>query len=368
MNLPLAWPWLVLAVGMAVVVAVGSARVIQGLARRWKIVDRVERAPHRKHQSRPIPLLGGLAIYISFVCITGALWEPLTQGYLLPKHLVGLWLAGGVIMIGGWLDDWKQLRPGLQIIFPLLAAGIIILSGIGINYITNPFGGVLSLQQWDWTVFIRQGIPYRLTLWADLFTLLWLLTSSYTTKILDGLDGLVPGVGIIGALIVALVSFTAGVNQPETGVLSLVFAAACAGFLVWNWSPAKMYLGEGGSVFIGFMLGVLAIISGGKIATALLILGLPLIDIVWVVFRRLIIERRSPFRGDTLHLHFQLKRLGWSDRQIVALYYFLISSFGISTIWLHGQTKVIVLSGLVVVTVSLLVWLHYYVQRHHVSV
>lgn len=366
----LSWPVILLATVAAFSFSAGGAWIMQRVARQFGMVDRVERSPERKRRpgrtpsDQAVPLLGGVAIYVSMVLVTAVLWQPLTDGYVLPKYIVGLWLAGAVLMLGGWLDDWKQLRPQQQILFPIVAVWLIIASGIGIDYITNPFGGVIRLQQWSWTVLWLGGLPYHLTLWADVFTLIWLLTSSYTTKILDGLDGLVPGVGIIGALIIALVSFRPEVGQPETGVLSIIFAAACAGFLVWNWSPARMYLGEGGSVFIGFMLGVLAIISGGKIATALLILGLPLVDLIWVVVRRWLIEHRSPLAGDTLHMHFQLQQLGWSDRRIVLLYYGLISVFGLSTVWLEGKAKVVALVCLVVLTVTILVWLYGQVQQH----
>lgn len=351
----------------AVVVAFGSAvlstLLVKRFAQRAHVVDRAERAQFRKLHRHAVPLLGGVALYASFVFTTAVFWGPLTGGYLLPKHLIGMWLAGFVLMVGGALDDWKQLRPARQFFFPLLATIIIIASGIGINFITNPFDGTIGLQQWEWTVLWRNGLPYKLTLLADLFTLAWLLMTSYTTKLLDGLDGLVPGIGTIGAIIIALVSFRSDVNQPETGIIALILAAACVGFLLWNFSPAKIYLGEGGSLFIGFMLGLLAIISGGKIATALLILGLPMLDVLWVVIRRMLFERRSPFRGDTLHLHFQLKQLRWSERKIVLFYYGIVGLFGVSTIWLQGKMKVVALIVLSLITFRLVVWLYHQAKK-----
>ena len=117
----------------------------------------------------------------------------------------------------------------------------------------------------------------------------------YTTKFLDGLDGLVSGLSVIGGLIVAGLCLFTKFFQPEIATISLIFAGACAGFLIFNFYPAKIFLGEGGSLFCGFILGTLAIISGGKIATTLLILGIPILDLIWVILRRLIGEHRAPW-------------------------------------------------------------------------
>ncbi|EKD79262.1 MAG: hypothetical protein ACD_41C00125G0009 [uncultured bacterium] len=259
-------------------------------------------------------------------------------------------------MIGGLIDDLKNLSPKRQLIFPVLACLIIVASGIGIEYISNPFGGVWSLDQYQWTIWQKQGVPYQLTLWADLFTVGWLMVSMYTTKLLDGLDGLVAGIGTIGATIIGLLSLTAVVMQPETAVVAFIFAGACFGFLLWNFSPAKIYLGEGGALLVGFMLGILAIMSGSKIATALLILGLPMLDLLAVVLRRVFIEHKSPFTGDLFHLHYQLRDKGWNDRQIVLAYYAITAGFGISTLILTGTAKVIALAILFIIGLYLVIY------------
>ena len=138
--------------------------------------------------------------------------------------------------------------------------------------------------------------------------------------------------------------------------MAFIFAGACAGFLVWNFFPAKIYLGESGALLIGFTLGVLAILSGSKIATALLILGLPMLDVVAVAVRRVFVERKSPFAGDLLHLHFQLRSLGWSDRKIVLVYYAITALFGISTLVFTGITKVLALGVLLLIGTGLVIY------------
>ena len=316
--------------------------MVRRLALRWNILDRPTAAPERKIYSQPTPLLVGLAIFAAFfVVVFGiVLLIPDLLESLPMKALTGVFLGSVVLMIGGVIDDIRPQTPGRQIYWPLLAAFTAVAGGIGVSFISNPFGGVLWLDRVHWG---------PITLWADLFTVLWLMGMMYTTKLLDGLDGLVSGVTAIGGLIVAIVSLRPEVDQPTTALLALVLSASCLGFLRWNWNPARIFLGEGGSLLTGFLLGSLAIISGGKIATALLIIGLPILDVVWVMMRRAIIEHRSPFRSpDRKHLHFRLLDVGLSPRQTVLLLYFITAVFGSATLFVHGMTKLMVLLLLVI--------------------
>lgn len=333
--------------------------VLTGLVRRWAIrwnvVDRPESAPDRKIHQRAIPLLGGVALYLSFVIVSAAMafgadW--FLDGYLLPKHLLGVWLGGLVIVVGGVLDDRFNLGPKRQIIFPLIAVCVVIASGIGVEYISNPVGEPISLTQWNWEIFRLGGLPYGLTLFADLFALIWLMGMMYTTKFLDGLDGLATGVTSIGAIVIFCLSLVPAVGQPETAALALIFAGTGIGFLVWNFHPAKIFLGEAGSVWVGFFLGTLSIISGAKIATALLIMGIPILDVVWVIIRRGVFEHRSIVSSDRKHLHFRLLDIGFSHRRAVLFLYSLTALFGLAGLFLSGRWK---LYGLVAVAAVMLV-------------
>lgn len=354
--------------GMLAILTVGITWLIRYWAKHLKLLDDPHHAPDRKSQKMPIPLMGGLAMYSVFMFGISWLFPELTTGYLLPKYIFGISIAGLVLMIGGYLDDRYHLRPFQQIIFPVIAALIMIAVGVGIEYISNPLGGTLVLDHWQFKLFTWKGLPYQLTLLADGFTLLWLLGTMYTTKLMDGLDGLVPGITLIGGSIIFFVSVSEQVKQPETGLLALIVAATALGFLLWNFYPAKIYLGEGGSLWCGFMLGVLAILSGSKIATALLILGLPIIDIIWVMLRRGWIERRSLFSGDTLHLHYQLRLLGMSDRSIVLLYYGITGLFGLSSLIFVPFYKFIAFIILGIVSCLLLGIVFYKAQQHHETI
>ena len=166
---------------------------------------------------------------------------------------------------------------------------------------------------------------------------------------------------IIAAIIIFALSLTNDVAQPETALLSIIFAGALAGFLIFSFHPARIFLGEGGSTFIGFILGVLAIISGAKIATALLIMGVPLLDVAWVIIRRVFKEKRSPFWADKKHLHFRLLDMGLSHRQAVTFLYVVTGMFGITSLFLSTKGKLIALVVLSIVMVLLalfLVWIY----------
>lgn len=337
----------------ACILAVVLTTVVRRAAQRKGIVDRPDADPSRKVHERPVPLLGGFAVWAAFsitvLLVLVAIPDRLVGGYLLPKHLAGLILGGFFLMLGGYLDDRFGRTPRQQFIWPVLAALSVLVSGIGIGYLSNPFGDTLRLDQWSVTLFSFGDTPYRLIVLADLFAFAWLLVSMYATKFLDGLDGLVSGIATIGMVILFFLSGSDLVGQPETALLALIGAASFAGFLVFNFHPAKIFLGEGGSLFAGFLLGTLAILSGGKIATALLILGIPLLDVAWVVVRRFFLEHRSPFASDKKHLHYRLLELGFSHRGTVLVLYLVTAVGGSATLFVHGRDKIAVL-GLLAVT------------------
>ena len=317
--------------------------VVTRVARRLAVHLGVHDMPdmERKIHTTPKPKLGGMALYVGFVLGMVALAVFGLTGEIASGRLAALLVGGAILVIGGALDDKYDLPPLIQFLFPLSAALLVIGSGMHISYITNPLGGAIVLDQFKIGTYPVLG---------SLVVLVWILGMTYTTKFLDGMDGLVSGISGIAGLVIFGLSLAPAVQQTTTAFVALVFAAVCFGFLPLNFHPAKIFLGEGGSTFTGFMIGVLAVISGGKIATALLVLGIPILDAAWVIARRLWF-RRSPFAGDKGHLHFRLLDVGLSQRQAVLLLYFLAAVFGGVAVFLQGLGKLIALGILFAVMV-----------------
>lgn len=308
------------------------------LMRRLAVVDRPTQK--RKIHKKNIPLGGGLAIALAFfISIFWALFRTHDIGFdIEAKHIIGIFVAAVVLFIGGFLDDKYNFSPWKQICFPILASIIAIASGIGLESITSPTGGIWRL---DVFTISLSGLGSFIVL-ADMLVFFWLMGMMFTTKLLDGMDGLSTGIVTIGAIVVFFLSRQPKWFQPEVSLFAVIFIASCLGFLLWNSHPAKIFLGEGGSLFIGFILGVLAIISGSKIATTLLVMGVPMLDVLRVIALRLG-RKKSIFVGDSEHLHFRLLHSGLDQRQTVFLFYTIAFVFGMSTLFLQTNQKLIAL-------------------------
>jgi len=340
---------------VALIITAAITPFVRRLALKYKILDEPGR-DERKIHKKPTPLLGGLAVFIGALATILIYWfgsDYLHLGNLEPKQILGLVLGMSALLIGGIIDDMFDLRPWQQIIWPILATLILIGAGIGITEITNPFGGIIRLDEWERVLFWLNGTAYKITLPADIITFGWMLLMIYTTKFLDGLDGLAAGITGIGAFMIFALAMFTQFYQPDVAMLAIIVAGVMAGFLVWNFNPAKIFLGEAGSTICGFLLGALAIIAGSKIATALLVMAVPVLDLIWVVIRRIFYEKRSPFKGDKKHFHFRLLELGLGQRQAVLFLYLIAFAFGTATLFLQSRYKLLTLGVLVIVMMTM---------------
>ena len=322
-------------------------------ARRLGIVDR---PGGRRVHRRVTPRLGGVALVAAFLAVLW-IWLPDIAPHFKSKQLAGFALAAGLLTVVGIIDD----RRGVPAIWQLathVAAGLtLVLVGMGIEQISNPFGGgPILLNQWEAAV-TWNGVAYHLTLPADLLTVAWVVLVINAINWLDGLDGLATGVGGIAAGTIALLSVSAVVDQPHVATLALMLTGALAGFLVFNWHPAKVFLGTVGSTFIGFTVATLAIISGGKIATAILVLGFPILDTVAVMLRRRKAGSR-PWHPDANHLHHLLLGRGFSVRQAVLAIYVVCATFGLLAL-AAGTTgaKLLAFVAMAALMAAILAWL-----------
>ena len=346
-----------LLVSISVIATIITTLFVKKISLKLGIVDNPD--DNRKLHDKAVPLLGGLAIFISYFIILYFVKDKLLAGELLPRHWLGFFIGACFLIIGGILDDKYNLKPSQQIIWPVLAALSVISGGVSIAKITSPFGGYLYLDLVKIILYpLGQGFVY-ISVISSLLIFFWLLGMIYTTKLLDGVDGLVTGVTAIGGFIIFLFTMTTKYYQPDIGLAALILSGCCLGFLIFNWYPAKIFLGESGSLLLGYILGVLAIISGGKIAIALLVMGLPILDVAWTIIRRLL-DKKNPFNfADRKHLHFKLLDLGLGERKTVLIYYFFATAFGLSALFLQSVGKTLALAILIFIMLAIVIGLNY---------
>lgn len=314
--------------GAALVLSLVLTPLTVRLGKRLGLV--AEPGGRRKHRGK-IPRIGGVPIYIAFVAavllsrvlvVAPSQFDPAVPMGLQvlrfdPKEVIrltGLLLGSTLIFLVGLYDDWKELGPLPQYIAQIVAAGIAVLFLIIIEYVNNPFTG---LQTPDF--------PYIVTVTISLF---WLGMMMNTVNWLDGLDGLAAGVVALACIVLFVNSvFRLQPPQHSVALLPVALLGATLGFLPFNFYPAKIFLGSSGAFLLGYVLGVLSIIGGAKVAAILLVLGLPLLDVAWQIFAR-VRRGQNPGIGDRGHLHFRLQDAGFSQREIVTAYYVFSALFG----------------------------------------
>ncbi len=308
--------------------------------------EEAKRKIHKKIMARG----GGVAIYIAFLIVCVALLPNF------PKEFIGLLVASTMVLIVGLIDDIKRLSPWIKLLVQILAALVAAIGfGITISNITNPFGNTIVLEQVT-TQFNLFGINLGFNWIAVVLAVIWMVGMTNTINFLDGIDGLSGGVSAIAAGIIFLLAISEKVSQPNTALVSIILMGATLGFLIYNFYPAKIFNGDSGAYFLGMSLGILAIFSGANLATAALVLGLPILDAVWAVIRRLV-HRKSPFSADRGHLHYLFLDAGFSQRQAVFSIYLLCIIFGLVGIMGTTPQKIIGIFVLVIVMASLLVGL-----------
>lgn len=292
--------------------------------------------PRQVHTS-PIPKFGGIAMFMAF---SGGI----ALSFMLPVERfpeeierIALLLAGAAIVAGVMLyDDLVGIAPLPKLAWQLLAAGVMIIPrfrgedhGLVIEQFTNPFGGIIEL-------------PLAL---AVIVTILWIVGMMNTLNWVDGLDGLAATITLVATSVLFLHTFFRPAGDPQftISLLAVALGAAVVGFLPYNWHPSRILMGDTGAMFLGFALAVISIIGGAKIATALLALWVPILDVAWVIIYR-VLHGRSPLRADRGHLHHRLLDLGWSQPQIVMLFGGLSGALGIASLLIPTpQMKLVLL-------------------------
>lgn len=305
--------------------------------------------------TKPIPRGGGISIFaglsIAIILFLG-----------IDKHSIGILLGSLILTITGVIDDLKDLNPYSRLLTGFLAAGIVVAAGIGISFITNPQGGVILLNepQIAFTIF---GELHTIWILADALALVWIVWCMNMINWSKGLDGQLPGVVVIASLIIGLLSFkfTEDITQWQVSILAGITAGAYLGYLPWNIFPQKSMPGYGGGSLAGFLLAILSILSGAKLATLIIVLGIPMIDAIYVMLRR-ILDGKSPVWGDDNHFHHRLLKLGWSKRSIASFYWLATLTLGIISLQLNAKGKVFTIALLLLGFGIVSIWIQLYLQ------
>ncbi len=316
---------------LAFIIAFSSTPIAKRLAFKLGAVD-IPKDDRRMHK-KPIALMGGAAIVVGF--LISVLFDTVSTGRIMApsRELLGMLSGIAIIAVMGILDDTKTLKSWVKLSFQLAAAIVVV---VGFNTrimgISNPF--------------VPGGFTEFSPLVSSILTIGWIVGITNAINLIDGLDGLAAGVASISSLSLFFVSILRRDLDPATAIYTAVITAALAGstlgFLPFNFNPAKIFMGETGSAFLGFTLGVISIQGGLKsyaaisIAIPLLILGLPLFDTIFAILRR-VINGKSIMEADRGHLHHRLMDMGLSQRQSVVVMYTASAALGLCAIVLADR-------------------------------
>lgn len=333
--------FLLVALVVACVVSFLLTPVAMRVARMVGAIDAPDSA--RRVHRLPVARLGGLAVGATFLVVgIGAVVIARDQG-IMPwpafrdPQLTVLFLGVAVAVALGIIDDRWQIRARYQLLWQVLLAAIAVSGGVLFTRIANPFqvlGDALGANLDFATLLPFDILGYPAA--PVLLTALWIVGMINSINWIDGLDGLSTGVSLIAAVTLGVVSITASPIYPLVGLLCMVLAGALAGFLPWNFHPARIFIGTGGVMAVGYALAVLSILGTAKVAVALLILGVPIIDTFWIIIRR-IVSGSSPFEPDRGHLHHRLLDLGLSHRGVVLLIYGMSVCLGLAGLVLSSS-------------------------------
>ena len=332
---------LLLFIGGAFVAAALLTLVLTPLAARGLVALGVMDHPggDRRVHLTPVPRGGGVAVAIAFVAVALVSFALAARSGLLlsldalPTPALAALLGGALLAAAlGLADDRWSLRARWQLAFQLVLAAVALSAGIAIAFVNNPFGrGMITFAPW----------------FVVVFTAFWVVGMINSINWIDGLDGLSTGVGLIAALTLGLISLTPTIDQPEVALLCIVLAGALAGFLPWNFHPARIFVGTAGVFVIGYCLAVLSILGTAKVAVALLVLGVPIVDTFWIIVRRLA-AGQAPFAADSGHLHHRLLGLGLSHRGAVLTIYAICVVLAVLSLVLSGSGQLYAFLGVVV--------------------
>ena len=322
------------ALGASFLIALILTPVVKNLAVKMGAVDdpRKDKDPERRMHSDPIPRMGGLAIALGFLLSTLVFLPILGEEY---GNYRGMLLGAVIVVVLGVFDDIYDLRALFKLVVQIIAAMIAVVGGNVITDLSNPN--------------IFSSNPYWHLGWLSVpVTVIWIVGMTNAVNLIDGLDGLSCGVSSISSLTLLVIALLVG--EPPVALLVAALAGACLGFLPYNMNPAKIFMGDTGSTFLGYVLAVISIQGLFKMYTLIsfvvpfLLFGLPIFDTCFAFIRR-IAHGQSPMHADRGHVHHRLIDMGFSQKQAVAVLYVITAILGLSAVVLttSGAVKAMLL-------------------------
>lgn len=308
--------------------------------KKYKLVDDpgARKHPATLHK-KPIPRGGGIPLFLGCL-IAGLIFLPKNQ------ITIAIFAASFLSLAIGTLDDKFDISPYFRFLVNIISACIVVFAGVNIAFITNPFGGILHLNQIN-IPFFGVNISHVLVMLAAIIWLVWVMNMLNWSK---GVDGQMPGIVAISAIVIGILSLrfsTADHATMTSTILSFIVAGSAIGFLFFNFYPAKIFPGYG-ATSLYLLLAVASILSSAKLATAILVMGVPMVDGLFTILRRLA-SGKSPFWHDNKHLHHLLLKRRWGQRR-VALFYWLISAMlGAISLGLSSKGKLFAIIMLAII-------------------
>lgn len=332
--------YVMLAWAVAFLVAFAATPMVISLAHKINAID-VPKDSRRVHK-KPIPLIGGLAIFygflVSVLCFV-----------TLEREVVGILIGCLIVVIVGIIDDMSDMKAIVKLLCQIIAASIAVYSGVRIEHFANPFFGLFGPEY------------IVMNYWVSvLVTMIWIVGVCNAVNLIDGLDGLAVGVSSIASM--SLLALTLISNNPTVAILTAAVAGAGFGFLPYNFNPAKIFMGDTGALFMGFILACISVEGFLKLsaiisfAVPLLVLGLPIFDTMFSIVRR-VSKGRSPMSPDRGHLHHRLLDMGFSQRQTVAILYTMTAALCLTAVVIsirgYRRGLLLILSVFLIIMLSL---------------
>ncbi len=299
---------------------------------------------------KPIPRGGGIPLFIG-IALTGIFFLPFT------KVIIALFVASLIALLIGVIDDKFDISPYFRFFVNIVVALIVVGAGITIPFITNPFGGILYLNSINFPINLL-GFNVAISL-SDIVAVLWIVWVMNMLNWSKGVDGQMPGIVAISAVTIGFLSlrFAGSDSFSKASVdLSFIIAGASLGFLIFNFHPAKIFPGYGATA-VYLLLSAVSILSGAKLATAILVMGIPMVDGIFTIIRR-VLTGRSPFWHDKKHLHHLLLSFGIGQRRIALFYWIISAILGSLALVLSSQAKLFAIIMLLIVVGGTLLFLH----------